>query len=188
MSKPKPKRRPKPVDAIGPTPEQAARGAYELGDVVDNEGGGARRIGKAYRRVRMVEQLQLKGHISPDEAKALRHYRHHADMVDRSPVRDSLNQQRGGNGNGPGIELLNATALVRDCENAAGSLHAILRAVVVDDLSLADWAMRVAGSIDDCRQVRGVRVCSIRPRRYALDAARLDIKVAAQRVQSELDA
>jgi hypothetical protein len=176
------------VDAISPTAEQSARGSYELGDVVDSAGGGTRRIGKAYRRVRMVEQLQLKGYITAEEAKALRHYRHHADMADRSPVRDSLNQQRGGSGNGPGGELLNAVRLVGACESAAGTCHRILRAVVVDDLSLTEWAMQVGGARDDCRMVRGERVCTVRPKVDALDAARQDIRIAAQRVMAELDA
>jgi hypothetical protein len=182
------KRGAKRVDAVAPTPEQQARGEYDLGDVIDRDGAKALRVGKAYRRVRMVELLQKRGAFSAEDAAALKHYRHHADMIDRSPVRDSLNQHRGGNGAGPAFSLLVAEQVVRDVERAAGSLRDVLRAVVVDDVSLAQWAIRQAGAIDDCRTIKGVRVCRIRPRKYALESAELEIRMAACRVRGELDA
>lgn len=175
-------------EAVAPTDEQQERAGYELGDVIDRDGPRAISVGKAYRKVRMVEFLQQKGILTAEQAGALKHYRHHADMVDRSPTRDSLNQQRGGSGDGPAFSILVAERVVQDVERAAGSLCNALRAIVVNDVSLIQWAIDQAGGIDDCRTIRGARVCRIRPRKYALDAAELEIRMVACRVQAELDA
>lgn len=177
-----------------PTPEQMRSGAFVIGDIVDKQPGGKfMSIGKAYRRRPMIDVLFAAGVFDEHEYKALRHYRHHADLADRSPIRDSLGKrQGGGSGDGPTITTLNAIRIVSDCEKAAGSLVDILRAVVVNDWSLSQWAMEHAGAIEKCRQklVRGqtFRVCRLEPRDYALRAARQEIKLAAQRVMNELDA
>lgn len=160
----------KPVandNVIGPTPEQLARSPFALDDVLDRDGAGARKIGKAYRRVRMVEVLHKRSVLTNDEAKALLHYRHHADMTDRSPVRNSLNQSRGGSGCGPTIGILNAAHIVGQCEAAAGSLSTLLRGIVVDDDPTEYWASR--------------RRC----RRAVIE---FDLRMAARRVMAELAA
>jgi hypothetical protein len=176
-------------EAVPPTAEQQAHGTYEMGDVIDREGAKALRVGKAYRKVRMIELLHRRGLFTDEEAKALKHYRHHADMADRSPVRDSLCVQRfGGNGTGPTVGMLTAIRVRESCERAAMSVQDILRSVVVYDTTLSQWAMARGGAISDCRTVKGVRVCSLRPTARALENAQLEIKIAAQRVQSELDA
>lgn len=175
------------LDIAEPTPEQAREGRFAIGDIVDrNPGGSNATIGKAWRRVRMVEQLALQNLISAEEYKALKHYRHHADLADRSPIRDSLNHQRG-HGAGPTISALNAVRIRDDCEKAAGSLVEILRAIVVDDTSLSQWAIQRHGGVEK-RYVRGknLQVVEIRPRDSALSMARMEIKIAAQRVQAEL--
>lgn len=170
-----------------PVSEQIA--AFALQDIVDRGlSGKSITIGKAYRRKPMIDILFAADIIDRDQYKALRHYRHHADLADRSLIRDSLCLQRGGSGNGPTITTLNAVALVRDCERAAGSLADLLRAVVVYDTSLSQWAISRAGSIEECYERKGKKVCQIKPRRRALEEARLEIRVAATRVQAELDA
>ncbi len=178
-----------PTAELGPTAEQRQRGQFQLDDIVDKQPGGTSiTIGKAYRRRPMIEILDDQGVFSDAEIKALRHYRHHADIADRSPLRDSLNKQRGGSGMGPTVELLNATRVRDDCERAAGTLVDILRAVVVYDWSLSQWAMERSGSIEECEVRKGKRVCRPKPRDSALRIARLDIQMAAKRVESELNA
>lgn len=184
-------KRGKPKDEIsGPTPEQMEGGAFRLEDITDKrDGGGTINIGKAYRRRPMIVTLLASEVLDHDEYKALAHYRHHADMADRSPIRDSLNVTRGGSGLGPGLAVLNAIRVRDDCERAAGSLVDILRAVVVDDVSLAQWAIRIGGSMErSYTRQGGCVVTELRPRDNALASARLDIKMAARRVQAELDA
>ena len=177
------------VEAVlGPTTEQMARGAFEIEDITEKrEGGSSISIGKAYRRRPMIETLGERGLFSEAELKALRHYRHHAIIAERSPLRDSLDQQRfGGNGTGPTVELLNAQRVRDDCERAAGSLCAILRAIAVEDLSLSQWAMSLSGSLEKQRSDgKGTR---LEPKAGQLGIARMEMQMAAKRVEAELSA
>ena len=179
------------VEATPPTPEQARRGMFEVEDITDKRNGGASiTIGKAYRRRPMIDILAEQGLLSDAEHKALGHYRHHADMVDRSLTRDSMANAlcsiSGTSDRDPSVAFLAACVIVRDVERAAGSLVEILRAVVVYDRSLSDWAMEHGGSVEQCRDRRGKRVCTLEPRRKALQIAQLDIQMAAKRVEAEL--
>jgi hypothetical protein len=179
----------KAAEIVGPTPEQMGVSNFRLEDVTDKRnGGGTITIGKAYRRRPMIETLYSQGLFSDSQYKALKHYRHHADMTDRSTVRDSLCTTRGGGGDGPSVGLVNAVQVVGACEMAAGSLRDILRAVVVDDLSLSQWAITKAGAIEDCEMKKGQRVCRLKPRQKALAVAKMEIRIAAHRVEAELSA
>lgn len=174
-----------------PPIEQTRFGAFVVEDVTDKRnGGGTITIGKAYRRRPMIDVLADQGLFSQAEHKALRHYRHHADIADRSLVRDSLARAMPhcGTGDGPTVNTLNAIRLVADVEAAAGSLAGILRAVAVYDVSLSQVAIDRAGGIEECYTRNGSTICQIKPRRRALEIARLEMQVAAQRVQAELDA
>lgn len=185
---PKPPKAPE-IDGFGPTPEQQADGAFAIEDITDKRnGGGTISIGKAWRRRPMIAVLAAAGAISDEEYRALRHYRHHADLADRSPVRDSLCLQRGGAGAGMTLATLNAIRVRDDLERAAGSLVDILRAVVVNDVSLSQWAMNAAGSIERQVERKGKPVMLLEPRRKALEIAKLEIRIAAQRVEAELAA
>lgn len=173
---------------VEPTNEQMRGGAFVLADIVDRSANGRMiEIGTAYRRRPMIDVLHNQGLLTEEELKALRHYRHHADLVDRSPTRDSLCLMRG-HGNGPTITTLNAAFIVRQIEAAVGALVDILRAVVVDDVSLSQWAIRRAGALEVRRQRQGKVVTLFEPRQKALAIAKLEMKFAAQRVASELRA
>ena len=172
-----------------PTPQQIA--AFELGEIVEQRrGGGTVAIGKAYRRRRMIDILFDSRVISSDEFKALHTYRHNADLADRSPLRDSIAalMMVRGSGEEPSIALLNAAYITAACEHAAGSLCGILRAVAVDDFSLAQWVASQGGARERTRH-RGGRVdtwLEAHPRK--VQVAKLEFQIAAQRVQAELDA
>lgn len=171
-----------------PTPEQQRNGEFVVEDIMDKGRGGVLiRIGKAYRRKPMIEVLHAAGLFTDAELKALKHYRHHAELVERSPLRDSLAFGiPGRNGNGPTITHLNASFLVGQIERAVGSLTDILRAVAVDDSSLSQWAMKRSGSVEKRRQHRGQWRTTFEPKPYALAIAKLEMKIAAQRVEAEL--
>lgn len=168
-----------------PTSEQL--GAFELAEIVEQQRSGRSvTIGKAFRRRRMIDTLLEAKVLAIDEHKALHVYRHNADLADRSPLRDSIAtlMMVRGSGEPPSVVILNAIRVRDDCERAAGSLAPLLRAVVIDDVSLSQWAISQRGGIEKARR-RGT-VVEARPK--ALAIARLEIKVAAQRVQAELDA
>lgn len=165
------------IDIEGPTPEQA--GAFVQTDITDKAANGRTIcIGKAFRRVVMIDLLMKQNILDLGMHKALKHYRHHADVADRSPLKDSLNKAPGGGTGIPSVEVLNAVRVAADCERAAGSLRDILRAVVVDDLSLSQWAMRTGTRQEGAR---------IKPHKKALQIAQLEIRMAAVRVRNELD-
>jgi hypothetical protein len=173
---------------VEPTREQMRDGAFALSDIVDRSPNGRMiEIGTAYRRRPQIDILAAQGLLNSDELKALHHYRHHADLIERSPVRDSLCLMRG-HGNGPTITTLNAAFIVREIEAAVGSLVDILRAVVVDDVSLSQWAIRRHGSYEKTRVRRGRPETTIEPKDRALGIARLEMKIAASRVAAELAA
>ena len=175
------------TDIAEPTPEQMHGGVFELQDVIERSPRGMIAIGKAWCRVPMIKVLFAARVLSYDEFRALKHYRHHADMADHSPIRDSLNIQRGGGGNGLAFSRLHAQRVRDDCERSAGQLADILRAVVIYDLSLNQWAIRRGGSIERRRVRKGRPVVDIEARPDALEVARLEIRMAAQRVMAELD-
>lgn len=180
-------------EPIAPTPEQIARGRFDLEDTHDKLPGGRQiTIGKAFRRKPMVETLYQQSLFSEAEFKALMHYRHHADLANRSPLKDSLrNLVRVDSSRGSGEasrEVLNAIRVRDDCERAAGALADILRAVVLDDVSLSEWVKDKHGAIETCRETKAGTVCRLEPRRKQLEIAKLEICVAAQRVMAELDA
>lgn len=174
------------IDITAPTDEQM-RSPFVIDEVTHVGEGAAITIGKVFRRKPMY--LVLADLFSDAEIKALKHYRHHADIADRSPLRDSLDKQiRISSGFGPTVEVVNAMRVRDDCERAAGSLKDILRAVIVYDWSLSQWAMQKGGALDVCREKEGKVICRMEPRRKVLEIAQLEIKMAAKRVMAELDA
>lgn len=181
------KERVEAFDGALPTAEQMRDAAFRPEQIVER---GQVVKSVAYRRRPMIDILYAADALSKAEYDAVKHYRHHADIADRSPVRDSLAIERhGGSGVGPGVEMINAIQVRDDCERAAGSLVDILRAVVVYDMSLSQWAIQRSGAVEECEtDKKGRRTCRMKPRRNALHIAKLEIRIAAKRVQAELDA
>lgn len=166
-----------------PTKEQV--GDFELSEILDKTSDGMREVGKAYRRKPMIMTLLSQGILSTREYKALHVYRHYAGLAEKSPIRDSLCIERnGGSGKGPTNEIIHAAGMVDRCEQAAESLADILRAVAVDDVSLAQWAIGKHGG----KEKRRARGTAIEASPVALGIARIEIKFAAGRVEAELAA
>ena len=174
------------IDAEAPTPEQMTRDVF----VIERESVKGQIAAPHYRKMRQLEQLSAQGLFTARQAKALANYRAAADMADRSPLRDSLAmmEPRGGTGDGPGLAVLRATQMARDVERASGSLSGLLRAVIVDDISLNDYAMVNYGKRQNCQTVGDKTVCYDRPTDKAMEFARLDMRMLAMRVESELTA
>lgn len=178
-------------DIIEPTLEQARDGAFALIDIVDKRRGGKSiTIGTAYRRTPMIDRLYGDGLFTREEHKALAQYRHYASIAERSPQRDSLarDMPSGGGGEEPMHHYLNAVAMVGWIEAAAGTLRGILRAVAVDDRSLSQWAIDVAGSQEKRKRYGDGWRTTIEPKPRAFAIAKMEMKMAAQRVHAELEA
>lgn len=178
------------ADIMPPTPEQMSAGQFSVEPITDRQPGGRFvTIGSAYRRRPMIDVLYAAGTFTESQHRALRHFRHHYDMIDCSPTTDSLCIERGGGcGEGHSFSALNAAYIAGACERAAGSLADILRAVVIYDQSLSQWAMEKYGAVERRRQHRGKTISVLEPPRKALDIVRLEIRMAAKRVEAELAA
>ncbi len=173
-----------------PTAEQMRGDRYAMQDITEKgRDGVAILIGKAWRRVRMIDRLRDRKLITPHEHEALAAYQRKADVLDRSLTRDSLADRVGpGSGDGPTMALIEAGELVHRCEAAAGSLVDLLRAVVVHDRSLTEIAIERGGGVEAYHHRNGKRVGQIRPRRSVLGIVTLEMRVLAKRVAAEMDA
>lgn len=173
------------LEAIAPPKEQRARAEFAL-----ERGGGKEGQKPRYKRVRQLEALTNIGLFTPGQWKALSNYRANADMCDRTLLIDSLARlgPMAASGDGPSIAMLNAIRVTTDVERAAGSLQDILRAVIVEDMSLAEWAIAHGKSSERCREKNGKIVCRIEPTDRAFATAKLEIRMAATRVEADIDA
>lgn len=174
------------IEAIEPTPEQLARDNY----LFERETKAGQVARGHYRKVRQLETLTDAGMFTDAQAKALSQYRAWADLCDRSLSRDSLDKFVPGTsiGDGPSNALIDAKAKVALCEEAAGALKDVLRAVIVNDASPAAWAMEKHGSRDHCRTVGGLRICYPAAKDWAVKRVKDELRTAARWILSEIGA
>ena len=174
------------IEAIEPTPEQLARDAYTF----ERETKAGQVASGHYRKLRQLETLTNAGLFTDAQAKALSQYRAWADLCDRSLSRDSLDKFVPGTptGDGPSNTLIDAKAKVALCEEAAGALKDVLRAVIVNDASPAAWAMEKHGSRHHCRTVGGLRICYPAAKDWAVKLAKDELRTAARWILSEIGA
>lgn len=177
------------LEPAEPTPEQRARSVFVEDVVVDRKPGRNMVIGRAHQRVPIIDILASQSVFTQAEYHALSVYRHYASIADRSPLRDSLNRDPGkGYREGMTLAVITAHVIASNCERAAGNLADILRAIVVDDLSLSEWVIQKGGGIEVTRQRGGKPKSVIEARERPLHIARIEIRIAAQRVDAELAA
>ena len=169
MAKPRRQRKPR-IDAVenAPTPEQVADG-------VDM------RAGMAYRRVPPIDRMLADSRITPEQHKVLAKYGEVYATAARSVTRSCLDVSIRTGGHGPSRAVLSARSDLAWFDAELGILQPIVEAVVGLDVSLSRFVMDNGGGKDgsDGR----CRPCH---RRMAL--ALLDLKFAATRIASALDA
>ncbi|WP_298691747.1 hypothetical protein [uncultured Sphingomonas sp.] len=134
-----------------PTPEQAARVRFDLQAVLTEMG---QVVGRAYRRQPLYRSMAKQMKISRDQLDALDFYRSAFDRSERSATKSCLNVGVGGGGKSSGdyipVEFTPSIAEARRkvalCERPLGALLAVMRAVVLEDLSFSEIAMARYGS------------------------------------------
>lgn len=179
------RRRKVAVAIMEPTASQIERDDYQLAPITER----GQVIGTGFRKVRQLEKLLAQDMITPSEFHALHRYRLYADMSDRSLLKDSLAKQMPGGGKGEiPPYILDAKFRAGAIEAAAGTLAPMLRAVIVDDNSLSEWAIANVASYIACEIRKGKRLCRVKPTPKALQIAKLEIKMAARRVRAEIEA
>jgi hypothetical protein len=164
-------------DILAPTPEQFVQADYE-------------RALLAYKRVVVIDRLCADGKLSPRQHAGLARYRDVAIAEDRSPIRDSLDKALHGRSEGVGLPpaLLRTAIELGRLERALGCLRTIARAIAVDDMTLSLWAIHQSGSVMRTRS-QGLKVVTwFEPRRKAAQIARLELRMAGERLAAEIGA
>ena len=180
----------KPLDIVAPTDAQLARDEYTL---EKTPGETWMRNAVHYRKERQLEAIHKRGLITQNQYRALAHYRHHADIVDRSLTRDSLTMgmPSGGGSDGLPFEGVNAQQVLAPINASLGALADMAQKVLVLDMSLDEYAMAQHGShesaycsirgvgVAECRETGGDVKTRIRAKAWAVDEAALGIAAIA---------
>lgn len=176
MPRRKPRKRIEAIAVVEPTPELLATGEFH-------------RVGMAHRRKPVIDSLFDAGKLSARQHAGLCRYRDVAIAEERSPIRDSIDKALHGRSEGgwsPGA-LHTALELGR-LETALGALRDIARAVAVDDVTVARWAMGKSGAVERSRTFGGRIIALFEPRRAAQKQAMLDIRMAGERLAAAIGA
>jgi hypothetical protein len=143
-----------------------------------------RRVGMAYKRVAVIDLMFADHKLTQRQYDGLARYRDVAIADERSPVRDSLDPTPRGGGSGAPPSALRVAIELGRLERALGSLRAVARAIAVDDMTLAQWAVHQHGS----HPVDRKGVIRFEPAKRAVDFAWMDIRMAGLRLASEIGA
>lgn len=168
MAKAKRKKKPEPIQIIGPTDEQASKGTFQ-------------RLTMAYRRIPVIDTMVQSGKLTARQFNGLARYRDVAIADERSEIEDSVGKMmRGAVGGGEGgyspSMVRNAIELGR-LEQALGSLRDIARAVAVNDTTVSQWAADKGGTTIDGK-----------PKRVWLETGMMDIRNAGDKLAAEIGA
>lgn len=162
-----------------PTPEQQASGTFET-------------AGMAYRRVPVIVTLADQGKLSQRQFDGLARFRDVAIADERSLVRDSIGKMldgmMGGGTGGPSLSVTRNAIELGYLEGALGTLADIARAVAVEDVTIAQWAIRRGGSVSRWKGPPGAVVLWFEPRRSFAKDAMLEIKMAGERLAAAIGA
>lgn len=164
-----------------PTPERGAKGDF-------------RSMGMAFRLKPMIDTLLELGTITHAEWAALDHYRERAHKAqDDEAQASTLAPERimGGSRrtiiSGPlPASMLYTPAIVETAkiERDLGELHAIAKAIAVDDMSLTAWCVQQHGGREKYRSGKVVAIvpCGTDDGNRHMRQARLELRMAAHRI------
>lgn len=157
--------------AVRPTDEQMGKGEF-------------RSVGMAYKRVAVIDLMLTDHKLTQRQYDGLARYRDVAIADDRSPIKDSLDQTPRCGGSGMPPSALRVAIELGRLERALGALRAVARAIAVDDMTLAQWAVHQHGG----HPVDRKGVIRFEPAKRAVDFAWMDIRMAGLRLASEIGA
>ena len=168
-----------PVDYVRPTIEQQDKGEFVT-------------AGMAYRRVPVIVTLADAGKLSQRQFDGLARYRDVAIADERSLIRDSIGKMLdgmiGGGGTGPSLAVTRNAIELGYLERELGTLADIARAVAVDDMTLAQWAMKQGGSVTRTKSLAKTVITWFEPRRKFAQIALMEIRMAGERLAAAIGA
>jgi hypothetical protein len=132
MAKNKKRKTRAPINLVGPTPEIEARGAE--------------RVGMATRRIPVIETMHRRAQLNEEQFRRLMKFRDTLIMAERTPVKSCLNDNPGGNGNGPSVATISAIIQAGWWErDMPGNAWEVAVAVCRDDKSLSEYCVEKYG-------------------------------------------
>lgn len=153
---------------LQPLPEQAAKR-----DIISH--------GLAKRFADVLSTMLKRGQLSDYEYAKLQFYQTKANLIERSPSRDSLDRTIRGGDIGPSEAILRLKQEVAIMDRDLGSLAPLVAFITVQNESLTQWCIQQYGS----REKNGNIVPINGDKRVA--RALLELKMAARRIVTDDD-
>jgi len=130
-----------------------------------------------------IRQMHNAGFLNDDEYRALAYYADQAQLAERSPLKDSLNRDRGGSGDGElSASVVSAILETARIERDLAALRDIAQAVAVREITIAQWCIERHGGRE--RYDGKGKLVAIVPYSETKNVAlaRQDLKMAAHRI------
>lgn len=130
-----------------------------------------------------IKQMFDARFLNDEEYRRLAYYADQAQLAERSPLKDSLNRDRGGSGNGDlSAAVVSAILETARIERDLGALRDIAQAVAVREITIAQWCIERHGGRE--RYDGKGKLIAIVPYSETKNVAlaRQDLKMAAHRI------
>ena len=174
------RKRPMPeITGIDATPERMAKGDAVIVEALRT---GQERMTKARRLKPPIDVLRDTHKLDERRHAMLAWYAEQVAIGERSPLKDSLNQDRYGGDAEPSAAIVSALLNVARIERDLGSLLPIARAVAVDEIDLIAWCIREHGGRERL-DGKGKFVCMVPvAESRVMPIALLELCMAADRI------
>ena len=140
------------------------------------------RNAKARWMVPPIDALRNAGKLTDERHAMLAWYAEQVAIGERSPIRDSLNQERYGGDAEPSAAIVSALMNVGRIERDLGSLLDIARAVAVDEWTVCRWCIEKHGGRPRYND-KGQFVCMVpNAERKVTAIALMELNMAADRI------
>lgn len=172
------RKKPKADNVAYPTPERIS-------------GHETRREGMATRIVPTIDTLHNRNRITEEEWKALGHYADQKCIADGSPLKDSIGRllsPSGGDGGYLPAAVVSARLRVGYLERELGQLRTIAEAIAYENITLTEWVNRQGEGRIKCEVIDGVKVCKPYADTRHYEYALLELRFAARRLISAIEA
>lgn len=150
-----------------------------------------RREGMATRIVPTIDTLRNRERITEAEHKALGHYADQKCIADGSPLKDSIGRllsPSGGDGGYLPAAVVSARLRVGYLERELGQLRTIAEAIAYENITLTEWVCRQGYGRIKCETIDGVKVCKPYADSRFYEYALLELRFAARRLMSAIEA
>lgn len=167
------------ITGIDATPERMAKGDAVIVEALRT---GQERMTKARRLKPPIDVLRDTFKLCVRRHAMLAWYAEQVAIGERSPLKDSLNQERYGGDAEPSAAIVSALLNVGRIERDLGSLLPIARAIAIDEIDLNEWCIREHGGRERY-DGKGRFICMVpNAESRVVPIALLELSMAADRI------